>query len=288
MSTQIVHNAGTNFTLYYNVLNYFRTIMQNHPSIAEVTQGDITGIDVTQFPSYPLGNVQISDISFGTSVTTYQIQLTVADKVKNKDNESDGRNNEQIVPFYGVNDVVDIHANTLAIINDLTSYTQRGVAGFEINGDIICRPFSDDFNNGLAGWVSTFELTAHNDKNRCLFFLINPSGSGNIIQNCDTGELFRATLRDSGSIGQVFATSFEPFFNQATTNYSSIGCYTIIGTYTEDDNINYANLPILAFPYTNFGNCEYCKLWTSPQIWSTTPQNWNSGSNAAFRLWSTD
>lgn len=288
MSTQIVHNAGTNFTLYYNVLNYFRTIMQNHPSIAEVTQGDISSIDVTQFPSYPLGNVQISDISFGTSVTTYQIQLTVADKVKNKNNESDANDNRQIIPFYGVNDVVDIHANTLAIINDLTSYTQRGVAGFEINGEIICRQFSDDFNNGLAGWVSTFELTAHNDKNRCLFFLINPSGSGNIIQNCDTGELFRATLRNSGSIGQVFATSFEPFFNQATTNYSSIGCYTIVGEYTEDDNINYANLPILAFPYTNFGNCEYCKLWTSPQIWSTTPQNWNSGSNAAFRLWSTD
>lgn len=288
MSTQIVHNAGTNFTLYYNVLNYFRTIMQNHPSIAEVTQGDITAIDVTQFPSYPLGNVQISDISFGTSVTTYQIQLTVADKVKNKNNESDANDNRQIIPFYGVNDVVDIHANTLAIINDLTSYTQRGVAGFEINGEIVCRQFSDDFNNGLAGWVSTFELTAHNDKNRCLFFLINPSGSGNIIQNCDTGELFRATLRNSGSIGQVFATSFEPFFNQATTNYSSIGCYTIVGEYTEDDNINYANLPILAFPYTNFGNCEYCKLWTSPQIWSTTPQNWNSGSNAAFRLWSTD
>ena len=288
MSTQIVHNAGTNFTLYYNVLNYFRTIMQNHPSIAEVTQGDISSIDVTQFPSYPLGNVQISDISFGTSVTTYQIQLTVADKVKNKNNESDANDNRQIIPFYGVNDVVDIHANTLAIINDLTSYTQRGVAGFEINGEIVCRQFSDDFNNGLAGWVSTFELTAHNDKNRCLFFLINPSGSGNIIQNCDTGELFRATLRNSGSIGQVFATSFEPFFNQATTNYSSIGCYTIVGEYTEDDNINYANLPILAFPYTNFGNCEYCKLWTSPQIWSTTPQNWNSGSNAAFRLWSTD
>jgi hypothetical protein len=262
--------------------------MQNHPSIAAVTQGDIASIDVDQFPSYPLGNILITDTSFGTSVTNYQIQLTVADKVKNKDNESDGRNNEQIVPFYGVNDVVDIHANTLAIINDLTSYTQRGVAGFEINGEINCRAFSDDFNNGLAGWVATFELTTHNDKNRCLFFLINPSGSGNIIQNCDTGELYKAVLRESGSIGQVFATSFQPFFNQATTNYSSIGCYTIVGEFTGDDDIRFSNLPILAFPYTNFGNCEYCKLWTSPQVWSTTPQNWSSGSNAAFRLWSTD
>jgi hypothetical protein len=288
MSQQIVHNTGTNFTLYYNVLNYFKTIMQNHPSIQVVTQGDIAQFDYKQFPEYPIGNILITDLSFGNNITTYQIQLTIADKIKNKNNESSGSVNAQTLPYYGVTDVVDIHANTAAIINDLTSYTQRGVAGFEINGDIDLKAFSDEFNNGLAGWVATFELTTHNDKNRCLFFLINPEGSGSVIQNCDTGELFRAVLRESGSIGQVFATSFEPFFNQATTNYSSIGCYTIVGEFEGDNNLNFVNLPILAFPYTNFGNCEYCKLWTSPQVWSTTPQNWSSGSNAAFRLWSTD
>ena len=288
MSQQIVHNTGTNFTLYYNILNYFKTIMSNHPSIQVVTQGDIAQFDYKQFPEYPIGNVLITDLSFGSNITTYQIQLTIADKIKNKNNESSGSVNAQTIPFFGVTDVVDIHANTAAIINDLTSYTQRGVAGFEINGDIDLKAFSDEFNNGLAGWVATFELTTHNDKNRCLFFIINPEGSGSVIQNCDTGELFRAVLRESGSIGQVFATSFEPFFNQATTNYSSIGCYTIVAEFDGESNIDFVNLPILAFPYTNFGNCEYCKLWTTPQIWSTTPQNWNSGSNAAFRLWSTD
>ena len=288
MSQQIVHNTGTNFTLYYNILNYFKTIMSNHPSIQVVTQGDIAQFDYKQFPEYPIGNILITDLSFGNNITTYQIQLTIADKIKNRNNESSGSINAQTIPYYGVTDVVDIHANTAAIINDLTSYTQRGVAGFEINGDIDLKAFSDEFNNGLAGWVATFELTTHNDKNRCLFFLINPEGSGSVIQNCDTGELFRAVLRESGSIGQVFATSFQPFFNQATTNYSSIGCYTIVGEFEGDNNLNFVNLPILAFPYTNFGNCEYCKLWTSPQVWSTTPQNWNSGSNAAFRLWSTD
>jgi hypothetical protein len=288
MSQQIVHNTGTNFTLYYNVLNYFKTIMSNHPSIQVVTQGDIAQFDYKQFPEYPIGNILITDLSFGNNITTYQIQLTIADKIKNKNNESSGSVNAQTIPYYGVTDVVDIHANTAAIINDLTSYTQRGVAGFEINGDIDLKAFSDEFNNGLAGWVATFELTTHNDKNRCLFFLINPEGSGSVIQNCDTGELFRAVLKESGSIGQVFATSFEPFFNQATTNYSSISCYTIVGEFEGDTNLNFVNLPILAFPYTNFGNCPYCKLWTSPQVWSTTPQNWSSGSNAAFRLWSTD
>lgn len=170
MSTQIVHNTGTNFSLYYNALNYFKTIMKNHPSIGAVTQGDLSKLDVDQFPAYPLGNILITESNFGTSVTNYTIQLTVADKIKNKNNESNETTNEQTLPFYGTDDTVDIHANTLAIINDLTSYTQRGVAGFEINGDISCTAFDDSYNNGLAGWVATFELTTHNDKNRCLFF----------------------------------------------------------------------------------------------------------------------
>jgi hypothetical protein len=98
--------------------------------------------------------------------------LTVADKVKLKNNESVGIKNAQVIPFYGTDDVVDIHANTLAIINDLTSFTQRSVEAFEINGDIDCTPFRDNFDNGLAGWVATFDLTTHNDKNRCLFNLL--------------------------------------------------------------------------------------------------------------------
>jgi len=176
MAQQIVHNTGVNYTLYYNALNYFKTIMQNHPSINAVTQGDITKIDTDEFPSYPLGNILITESNFGTNTTNYTIQLTIADKIKNKNNESDDRTNAQTIPFYGVDDVVDIHANTLAILNDLTSYTQRGVAGFDITGDINCSAFSDQFNNGLAGWVSTFTLTTHNDRPICLYNLY-PSGS---------------------------------------------------------------------------------------------------------------
>ena len=170
MATPLINNTGTNYTLYYNVVNYFRTIMSNHPSIQAVTLGDIAEFDDKQFTEYPIGNLQILESDFGTSVTNFRCQLMVADKVKNKNNESDPTNNEQIIPYYQVNDKVDIFANTLAILNDLTSYTQRGVQNFEINEDIICTPFADRFDNGLAGWTAEFTLTTHNDKNRCLFF----------------------------------------------------------------------------------------------------------------------
>ena len=288
MGQQIVHNTGVNYSLYYNVLNYFKTIMKNHPSIQSVTYGDIDSIDDKQYPEYPLGNVLITDSRFEPSTTTFTVQLTLADKQKNRNNESTGEENSQTIPFYGVDDMVDIHANTLAILNDLTAYTQRGVQGFEVNGDIVCQPFSDRFNNGLAGWVATFELTTHNDKNRCLFFLVNPSGSGYIIEECDTGERYKAILSESGSIGQVFMSKYIPNSSRDITTYYDYNCYTIVDTFSGQDDYDFVNLPILALPYTDFGDCEYCSLWANPQIWGTTPQNWSSGTDVAYRKWQYD
>jgi hypothetical protein len=287
MSQQIVHNTGINYTLYYNILNYFRTILKNHPSIGVATYGDLTDFDTKEFPAYPVGNVLITNSEFGTNVTTYTVQLTVADKIKNKNNESSGSLNQQSIDYFkGVDDTIDIHNNTLGVLNDLTAYTQRGVAGFEIDGEINCVPFSDRFNNGLAGWVATFSLTTHNDKNRCLFFLVNPSGSGYVIEECETGDKYKAVLNESGSIGQVFSSKYFLDSNNGTISYDNLKCYTIIEQIDNTDDWDYVNLKVLALPFSNYGTCEVCELWITPKIWSTTPQTWNSGSNVVTRTWS--
>lgn len=169
----VTNNTGQNFTLYYNIVEYFKTIMVNHPSIGSVSIGDVFGIDDVEFPYYPLGNILITQTTFTANETQYQMQLTVADKVKLKSNDSDPRTNAMSVPFYGVDDTVDIHANTLAILNDLTAYTQRSQTAFLIDTNIVCTPFKDRFDNGLAGWVAEFTLTTHNNKDMCLFNL-NP------------------------------------------------------------------------------------------------------------------
>jgi hypothetical protein len=167
----VVNNQATNYSLYYNVLDYFKTIMSNHPSIAQVSTGDIFKLDDIEFPPYPLGNIMITKANFDNSETIYSCQLTVADKIKLKNNESEGKENKQTVPFYGPDDTVDIHANTLSIINDLISYTQYSVQSFDIDSQINCVAFVEDFPNGLAGWVATFDLITHNDRPRCLFNL---------------------------------------------------------------------------------------------------------------------
>jgi hypothetical protein len=165
----IVNNIGTNYVLYYNVINYFKTIMNNHPSIQRVSYGDNFGLDDDEFPQYPLGNVLITKARFSDKVLNYTVQLTIADKIKLKNNESIGRQNQQEVPFYGSDDTVDIHANTLSILNDLISFTQRGTEAFDIVTDMSAVPFKNEFPNALAGWVCTFDLEVFNQQDICLY-----------------------------------------------------------------------------------------------------------------------
>ena len=96
MATPIISNTGTNYTLYYNVINYFRIIMSNHPSIGVATTGDLWDLGETQFPAYPIANIQILESDFGTNVTNFRCQLILADKVKNRNNESNERTNNSL------------------------------------------------------------------------------------------------------------------------------------------------------------------------------------------------
>lgn len=177
-----VNNSGINYSLYYNVLNYFKTIMNNHPSIGFVSQGDMYSIDTKEYPSYPIGNIMINRARFEKNTTIYSCQLVVADKTKDKNNESQGIYNEEVIPYYGTDDVVDIHANTMGIINDLLSFTADATTNFDIPGSITITAFVDNFDNGLAGWAATFDLLTFNDRPRCEFNLLDQTEINNEVE----------------------------------------------------------------------------------------------------------
>jgi hypothetical protein len=271
MATPIINNTGTNYTLYYNVINYFKTIMSNHPGIAAATMGDLWDFGERQFPQYPICNIQILESDFGTSVTNFKCQLMIADKVKNLNNESNPTDNTQTITYYQVDDKVDVFANTLAIINDLTSYTQRGVQGFEINDDIVCTPFADRLDNGVAGWTAEFTLTTHNDKNRCLFFLIKPEAYKTyIIEDCNTGQRYIAVLnQETFPVGKVFTSVKQP---GDSLTYDNLVCYIVISS-TDNADIDFSNLPVL--PPGVLQDCAECQQWITPgKVWITTPGTW--------------
>ena len=184
MGLTVVNNQGTNYVLYYNILNFFKTIMKNHPSIQRVSYGDDFAIDSDEFPQYPLGNILITNVRFREKVIKYNLQITIADKVKLKNNESVGSTNYDDVPFFGSDDVVDIHANTLSILNDLISFITRGTYAFTVSSEPVAVPFKNDFPNALAGWVCTFELEAFNQADACLYPDLLEGGISGVQTDC--------------------------------------------------------------------------------------------------------
>jgi hypothetical protein len=165
---------------------------------------------------YPMADVSILGARFEPTTTTYQIQIILADKMKNKNNESNPIHNNQQIEFFGTDDMVDIHANMLAVINDLVSFTQYGVVGMEINSIIQNEPFADRFNNGLAGWVSTFDFTVHNDRSRCLFNLLPPDQPVTTTTTTTSGP---TTTTTSTTAAPTTTTTAAPTTTTTTTTH---------------------------------------------------------------------
>lgn len=168
--SQILSNTGTNYTNYYNLIYFLADFMSQHPSLAGVSNADLSDFDEREFPTYPVANITVEDVTIGKTTTDFHIHIVIADKYKNKNNESTGIHNLQTIPFFNTDDLIDVWADTLSIMNDVTSYIQRGVTNFDV-GPISCEQYHERFDSGLAGWTVSFTATTHNDKNRCLFEL---------------------------------------------------------------------------------------------------------------------
>jgi hypothetical protein len=72
---------------------------------------------------------------------------------------------DQNEPFFGVDNQQDILNTTLAILNGLQSQLRRGTLyteKYEIEGDIVCEPFTERFESLLTGWNLTFDLIVPN------------------------------------------------------------------------------------------------------------------------------
>jgi len=68
-------------------------------------------------------------------------------------------------PFYGTSNVQDILNTQLAVINDVVQELRRGTLYsdlYQLDGNPICTPFLERFENLLAGWTATFDVLLAN------------------------------------------------------------------------------------------------------------------------------
>tara|TARA_R100001082_G_scaffold18573_1_gene9193 strand:- start:1060 stop:1569 length:510 start_codon:yes stop_codon:yes gene_type:complete len=134
---------------YNNVIDTIKCVGEKHFQIQAVTTGDIFDIDLNKNTLFPLLHINTINVNASKGQLQHNFQLVVADIV-----EPDESENEQ-----------EVLSDTLAIMLDIiatfrsgsTLYLSSASAGQEARyfttDDFTIEPFTERFDNTLAGWT---------------------------------------------------------------------------------------------------------------------------------------
>lgn len=145
----------------YRVLEKIRETLESDIDVNKVTFGDITQVDLEKQTIYPLSHVILNAITSNEQVLRFSVSVIAMDLVDVTKDEDDGfeRSNEQ-----------DVLNTQLAVVNKLVQKMRIGtlfVDKYQVEGDATIEPFTDRFENQVAGVVITFEVMIENDVDVC-------------------------------------------------------------------------------------------------------------------------
>ena len=137
------------FKTYNNVIDTIKCVGEGHLQIQAVTTGDIWDIDLNKNTLFPLLHINTINVNASKGQLQHNFQLVVADIVEPNESE-----NEQEV----LSDTLSIMTDIISIFrNGETLYFYNAEAGEEARywtaDDFTLEPFTERFDNTLAGWT---------------------------------------------------------------------------------------------------------------------------------------
>jgi hypothetical protein len=146
---------------FYNITKTIKDTLEAHSQVNVVTYGDIYDVDLNKQTIFPLSHITVNQATFEGQTVRMSITVIAMDVVD--ETKEDPRNQNE--PFYGTNNEQDILNTQLAVINDLVTELRRGTLYtdlYQLDGNPTCVPFTERFENLLAGWTATFDVLLSN------------------------------------------------------------------------------------------------------------------------------
>jgi hypothetical protein len=146
---------------FYNLTKTIKDTLEANSQVNVVTFGDIFDIDLNKQTIFPLSHIMVNQASFEGQIVRVNVSVICMDVV----DETKQDPKAQAEPFYGTNNEQDILNTQLAVINDLVSKMRKGTLYtdlYQLDGNPTCLPFSERFENLLAGWTATFDVLLPN------------------------------------------------------------------------------------------------------------------------------
>ena len=147
----------------YRVIEAMKDELESNPFCNKVTLGELTELDLAKMTMFPLANITMDNVTHSENSLTFQLTIVNVDIVDIsieviQDN------------IYGNDNLIYIWTNQLYVINRLVARLRQSTIAIdtmELEGDPQSEFINKEFENMLAGFTTTINLTVPNDINKC-------------------------------------------------------------------------------------------------------------------------
>ncbi len=148
---------------FYKVIDSIQTVVDAEPFNNTVTFGDISEIDLKKQSLFPLAHVMVNNMNIEQQHVSFNVTLFLMDLV-------DVSKEPDTTLFLGNDNTQDVLNTQAALATRVIRVLQKSnlyKQDFEILGTANCEPFTERFDNALAGWAVTFDVSAKDEMTYC-------------------------------------------------------------------------------------------------------------------------
>ena len=148
---------------FYYAVGTLRDHLKNGDFINTVSTGDIYDVDLAKQTIYPYVHIIVNNATPKENNLSFNISVLFMDLV-------DLSKSDNINVFDNNDNLLDVLNTQLTLASRMISDLRRGDLYsnlVQLEGDALCEPFTDRFDNKVAGWAVTFDLIVPNDMTIC-------------------------------------------------------------------------------------------------------------------------
>ena len=148
---------------FYNITTKIKETLALDAFVNTVTYGDIFEVDLNKQDIFPLSHFIVNNATYLGSAWQFSLSVICMDIV-------DESKDAVIDKFLGNNNEQDVLNTQLAVINRLLELLRRGNLRdelYELTGTPNVEPFTDRFENKVAGWTLSLDVLIPNDMTIC-------------------------------------------------------------------------------------------------------------------------
>jgi hypothetical protein len=148
---------------FYNLIDNIKAELETIPFVNTITQGDIYEVDLAKQTIFPLSHIIVNNVNLEGKIMRFNISILAMDIVDI--NKEDAPN-----VYVGNDNVQDVLNQQLIVCQRVFESAKRGDLYddfYQTDGTASCEPFTERFENFLAGWTMTFDVLVPNEMTIC-------------------------------------------------------------------------------------------------------------------------